>query len=455
MYDLLFGTVFTVAVSQSDNTVWAGGGETCAFVPMIFKSTDKGETWEEMLPPFPGPSNSCYSIALHPTSPDIVYAGLARTVVKTTDGGATWEMTGLQDVPVNFTALVVDRNNPRHVWAGGTRLAPTDSLLWETFDGGTSWQNIKILPGMKGISALVQDPSVKNVINVGTLGMGVWRYKSVWPSLADYFPMQVGNKWSFAVSEIFSPSSDSLTEAITDTLRTETGLYFVFNKFRHYRNIALQMTDDNKILMHNATEQEQVWLDFSAAVGDSWRVTAPDGSAEWTVFLQSKTDTITVPAGTFTDCYRFGFNSEWLDNNWEEWYARGVGPVQRVIYGAIVYKYELFQAQVNGKEYPTLVMRRPESIAKGFLLYPNFPNPFNENTVIRYNLSRPGFVTLEIYNIRGQKVRSLVSKQSTAGTFTTYWDGKDDSGRVLNSGVYFIRLQAGKFSRRGRVVFLK
>ncbi len=455
MHNFISGTIYKLKVNANAQIIWAGGGATSADVPWIFKSTDKGETWQSFIPPHKGEGEFCYSMALHPDSADIVYAGLEYAVVKTTDGGQTWFRTGLQDVPVRFTGLVVDRYNHDHLWAAGVRRESTHSLLWQSFDAGANWEGIEIPQNIKDIAALVQDPSQKDLLYLGTRRRGVWRYRGQAPSTSEYFPLQVGNQWHFAISELATPI-DTLTETIIDTTRLDNKLYYVFDQFYPFRNVALRMTEDSKLLLRDSLQQEQVWLDFSAAVGDSWRVAAPGGGSDrWTVSLSSKTDTVAALSGLFTNCYRFDFTGEYPDNSRTEWYADGIGPVQRISFGAIVYHYQLVRAHIHGQDFPTSIRSRLKGATMAFHLYQNYPNPFNESTWIPYHLARRSFVTLEIYNIRGQKVRTLVSKISNAGTFTAAWDGCNDDGLKLESGIYFIRLHSGAADLVRRTILLK
>jgi len=91
-----------------------------------------------------------------------------------------------------------------------------------------------------------------------------------------------------------------------------------------------------------------------------------------------------------------------------------------------------------------------------FALYPNVPNPFNPSTTIRYDVpSEGGAVTLRIYDVGGRLVRTLVEGPQTAGQKTVIWDGKDDGGRSVASGVYFSRLQAPGYNRTMKMVLLK
>jgi hypothetical protein len=83
-------------------------------------------------------------------------------------------------------------------------------------------------------------------------------------------------------------------------------------------------------------------------------------------------------------------------------------------------------------------------------LYQNYPNPFNPSTTIQYAISAPGRVVLEVYNILGQKITTLVDNEHTAGVYEIIFDGT-----TLSSGPYFYRIQAGDFIETRRFILLK
>jgi flagellar hook assembly protein FlgD len=90
----------------------------------------------------------------------------------------------------------------------------------------------------------------------------------------------------------------------------------------------------------------------------------------------------------------------------------------------------------------------------------NYPNPFNPTTNIRYALPVDSRITLEIFNVIGQRVRTLVNDNMAAGYHTMEWDGASDAGSRLASGVYFLRLSAtgvngAKFSDVNKLVMMK
>ena len=92
-----------------------------------------------------------------------------------------------------------------------------------------------------------------------------------------------------------------------------------------------------------------------------------------------------------------------------------------------------------------------------FKLYANVPNPFNPETVIRYDLAGKEAmdVRLAIYNVAGQLVRNLVDEQQRLGTYEVVWDGLDESGAVVSTGVYLYRLEVGDQVRVRRMTLLQ
>jgi len=90
-----------------------------------------------------------------------------------------------------------------------------------------------------------------------------------------------------------------------------------------------------------------------------------------------------------------------------------------------------------------------------FELFQNYPNPFNPETNIQYNIPKATNVSLEIYNTLGQKIRTLVKKKQTAGTYQVLWDGKDDEGKPVASGIYIYQIKAGDFVKARKMVLMR
>ena len=90
------------------------------------------------------------------------------------------------------------------------------------------------------------------------------------------------------------------------------------------------------------------------------------------------------------------------------------------------------------------------ALPASYTLAQNYPNPFNPSTVIEYSVPVGGDVSLKIYNLLGQEVRSLVSTVQPAGRYTVHFDAGS-----LSTGVYFYRMQAGAFTQIRKMVLVK
>jgi len=97
----------------------------------------------------------------------------------------------------------------------------------------------------------------------------------------------------------------------------------------------------------------------------------------------------------------------------------------------------------------------PKEVMVSFRLLQNFPNPFNPITDIQYTLPQECKVKLVIYNVLGQKVRTLVNEHQTAGFKTVRWDGRNDKGSQISTGIYLYKLQAGEFTETKKMLLLK
>jgi len=85
----------------------------------------------------------------------------------------------------------------------------------------------------------------------------------------------------------------------------------------------------------------------------------------------------------------------------------------------------------------------------------NYPNPFNPVTKIKYHVKEDTDIKLEVYNIKGQRVRTLVDEFVTEGAYTAEWNGVDDNGTSVSSGVYFYKMKSGRFTSTKKMVLMK
>jgi len=135
--------------------------------------------------------------------------------------------------------------------------------------------------------------------------------------------------------------------------------------------------------------------------------------------------------------------------------TRNYRYLDRTVKAGAVYFYKLEDVDFRGDKTQHDPIRvevpRPDKCQ----LSQNYPNPFNPETNINYKLSKSGRVSIRIYNLLGQQVRLLVDEYKEAGYYTIKWDGKNNYGQEVPSGVYYYQIKAGDFVQTKRMVLLR
>lgn len=104
---------------------------------------------------------------------------------------------------------------------------------------------------------------------------------------------------------------------------------------------------------------------------------------------------------------------------------------------------------------PPLGVKGREEIPTTFGVGRNYPNPFNPSTTIKYEVAKPAMVRLVVYNLLGQAVRTLVSRQIEPGRYSAVWDGRNDAGQGVVSGAYLYRFEAGGVVQTQKMMLVK
>jgi len=160
-----------------------------------------------------------------------------------------------------------------------------------------------------------------------------------------------------------------------------------------------------------------------------------------------------------------------LIGDYEKWanFGRCISPGQDINgddYDEILISSDEKQSTMKGKIFiytskpASAVGSEEEQVVQRFHLYQNYPNPFNSLTAILFGVESskskvPINTTLRIYNIRGQLVTTLVHEERESGTYRVIWDGKDNSGREVASGIYFYQLRMGNLKEERKMLLLK
>ena len=132
--------------------------------------------------------------------------------------------------------------------------------------------------------------------------------------------------------------------------------------------------------------------------------------------------------------------------------------VDKGLTNGIKYWYKLEDVDYSGNTElhgPVSATPMKKAAPSEFCLYPNYPNPFNPITTISYDLPDDGLVELSVYNMRGEKVTTLMQGDQEAGSYRLNWDGTSQSGEMVSSGIYFLRIASGSYSRTSKMVFIR
>ena len=137
------------------------------------------------------------------------------------------------------------------------------------------------------------------------------------------------------------------------------------------------------------------------------------------------------------------------------YHFRSTNSIEKIQPGAFSVK----EISINGNYFQVDSQPAGSPIASAlpeqFQLSQNYPNPFNSSTLIKYQLPKPGFLTIKIYNLLGQKIRTLVAEQKEAGFHQISWDGRDDWNEAVGSGEYICQMRVGDFVAVRKAVLIR
>jgi hypothetical protein len=103
----------------------------------------------------------------------------------------------------------------------------------------------------------------------------------------------------------------------------------------------------------------------------------------------------------------------------------------------------------------TAVDNKKNEVPKEFAVSQNYPNPFNPSTVINYALPKTSLVSIKIYDVLGQEVKTLMNFERQAGNYSAQWNGDNNLGQHVSTGIYIYRVTAGQYVKSMKMILLK
>lgn len=370
-----------------------------------------------------------FYVIVDPNNPDIIYAESQFGLLsKSTDGGRTFRLarTGIDpDEPTNWsTPVVMDPNDSRVLYYGTNRVYRTDN-------GAASWYAISdnLSDGtadsyLGTMTTIAVAPSNSGVIYAGTDDSHVWVTAdtgATWTDISAALPF----RWVTRVA--VDPNDEMIAYVTFSGLKWNSPQPHVFR----------------------TTDMGSSWEDISSNL--------PDAPVNTIVVDPSFPDNLYV--GTDVGAYH-------STDAGQSWAPLGQGMPTVSVYdlfihptlrqmvagthGRSMYKIDLVpltdvrEAAGEGPAWPS----SPR-------LFHNYPNPFNPETTIKYQLPMTANVKLEIFNLLGQKVSTLVDRKQSAGFHSARWDGRNEAGAPVSSGVYLYRVEVGEFVQTRKLTLLR
>jgi hypothetical protein len=275
------------------------------------------------------------------------------------------------------------------------------------------------------------------------------------------YPLQIGNVWQYRDS--FDSTYGWTYTAAKDTLLPNGKTYTMFALDNAALGPLLRQ-EGSKVFINMRIPtsdttydyHEDLRYDFSKTTGDTVRATVlstPNGID--TVVIRVIDDAMLNVFGKLRRTWIFYENSKRVSSYSKWWVSDSIGLIHTEGEAGIV--YSLFGAIINGIRYGTITKTEASSpiIPKEYSIYQNYPNPFNPSTTIEFKIPKEKYLTLVIYNILGEQIRSLFAGNMASGSHRIIWDAKSDLGGNVSSGIYFYQIKTDDFVEIKKMILLR
>ena len=412
------------------------------------------QEWVDISPSFDPPGDYVISGTFISAEEGWMFARTLKPLYHTEDSGVTWTVQ-IEEDSMRFSDIwFVDNMNG---WAkvfdyyGGY---PTVYWLVRTANGGNTWQEVSKPPdsafyAITFIDSLTGFSGGENAVYRTIDGGESWQaqaiYSEVHFGLMDIYFIDEQHGWAvggssdeFDMGIILNTINGGETWQVNDHPSGLTGLGVYFTDTLHGYAVGsnppifsgvIKVTNDG---------------------GENWDTHYLDCS--WlndVVFTNDST-------GWVVGDYGFLWYTEDWGSTWESVETGTNAHLNRIIFvenGSVGY---IFGEDNTLLKYDGTTGLKPDDNVSPsmFILYQNYPNPFNAGTVITYELKKTTFINLTVYDLMGKEVVNLVNKEQTAGNYKVNWNGKNNLGEEVSSGIYFCQLNTGFSSRAQKMILI-
>jgi photosystem II stability/assembly factor-like uncharacterized protein len=397
---LTYNHVQSLAISASNPSILYCGTDTLGSQNGVYKTTNGGANWVYMSATQQD-SKGIQAILVHPTNPNIVYIAVYNAVqnanvgiLKSTDGGTTWNASGNGLVVKNILSLAMNPKNPNVLYAGTSFdpvLATGPSKIYRSNDAGANWTEMS-----GGLPTASTSNNPCRAICISSADTAV--------ALAVFFC----NPNDFANGGCWFTTNGG-----ANWVQRNTGLTIASATL--FRSCAVRP---------NSAQEFYVGIDAASNAG-VWRTT--NQGLTWTDFNNgAMLNTYAVRSIVFKTAGNLTV------------FAGGAAAAT-LLAGRGVFEYTYTLVSVTNNE-------RPER----FSLSQNYPNPFNPATTINYQIAKAGNVSLIIYDALGREAAVLVNEQVQPGSYNVTFDASN-----FPSGSYTYKLVSGSYTETKRMMLVK
>lgn len=477
-------TIQSTFFVDADTGYFGGAGY---FEGAIYKTTDGGESFTKLTLPSPVTAISSMFFTNENTGYAATILNSDRVILKTTDGGDSWS-----PVPSNTTAIITSIHfpNPGTGYAVGT-----SGALVKTTDGGESWNALSTGTSNTLNSVFFVDAQTGYIAgDIATLrkttnGGLNWapQNSGLIGQLSSIYFTSFDAGYIAGTSGRISRTTNggvnwqAMNTASTDLLRSVHFANMLTGYVVGESGTILATTDGglNWNLEESGTNSSlfSVFVpnaDVAYTVGLAGTILKREGLSNTAPSITSTPDTVAIVNSfyfyqvTATDpdgdplTFRLLTSPAWLSIDSTSGIIHGIPSASNI--GDTVVTVSVFDNRGGSDQQTyTLVVTVPVAIddpgkpnlTEQFYLEQNYPNPFNPVTVISYYLPSDSEVQIEIFNLLGQNIRTLVNQRKAKGAHQIRWDGRNDAGNPVTSGIYIYRMKAGDYVSIKKMALLR
>jgi len=222
---------------------------------------------------------------------------------------------------------------------------------------------------------------------------------------------------NFSLNLIAKTGEDLETEPLSDYM-----LIFGYVDDENYKYIIMKETTSRVVVVKNGVGVSLIWTPTDGIPDEEYHKVELIGQDEVFTLMLDDEEFLTSDSDKLSGSGRIGF-------------------------GSTKYAAYFDEIDVERLQSSNVAVESSHQILPSFRLFNNYPNPFNPETNIKFEIPKSGVVEVSVYDIKGQKVKTIIREHKSCGIHEVAWDGKNSNGLDVPSGIYFAKLKSGEFSQ--------